>query len=82
MVLSSGNLPDIQKKDKGVFGGGDMGVGGGGGGGGGGGIAMKENRGWYISPSSPPTTRKISAKQRYLSVARYVAGQSTSLTHK
>lgn len=74
-------MPDIQKKDRGVFGGGDMGVvEGRGGGGGGGGIAMKENRGWYISPSSPP--RKISAKQHYLSVARYVAGQSTNLAHK
>lgn len=76
MILSSGKLPDIQKKDRGLFGGGDMGVGGGGG------IAMKENRGWYISPSSPPTTRKISAKQHYLSMARYVAGQSTNIAHK
>lgn len=40
---------------------------------------MKENRIWYKNDS--PRKNRISAKQHYLNVARYVAGRSTNL-HK
>ncbi|XP_039285142.1 serine/threonine-protein kinase MAK isoform X2 [Nilaparvata lugens] len=39
---------------------------------------LKENRIWYQS-ETPAQKNKISAKQHYLSIARYVAGQSTNL---
>ncbi|RZF39380.1 hypothetical protein LSTR_LSTR000901 [Laodelphax striatellus] len=39
---------------------------------------LKENRIWYQT-ETPAQKNKISAKQHYLSIARYVAGQSTNL---
>uniref|UniRef100_A0A1B6D9I6 Protein kinase domain-containing protein n=2 Tax=Clastoptera arizonana TaxID=38151 RepID=A0A1B6D9I6_9HEMI len=43
--------------------------------------SMKENQEWY-RPQSPTPRQKISAKQHYLSVARYVVGQPTNFVNK
>uniref|UniRef100_A0A0C9R7E2 non-specific serine/threonine protein kinase n=1 Tax=Fopius arisanus TaxID=64838 RepID=A0A0C9R7E2_9HYME len=40
------------------------------------------SRNWSNTQTIPKNTRKVSAKQHYLSVARYVAGQSTNLSSR